>query len=141
MPYIYASLDNKQDNNQASVEEMEGIIANHSVSILIDPGSNLSYVAPQTVDKRKMKPIRHVKPWLVQLATGTKRKLAEVIPSYQFIMDGLPTQVIFNILPLGSYDLLIGMDCLSTYKTKLDCYHKKLECGNEDGRKMILQGI
>jgi hypothetical protein len=46
MPWIYASLDNKQADHQASVVEMEGMITNHLVSILIDPGSNLSYVAP-----------------------------------------------------------------------------------------------
>jgi hypothetical protein len=111
--------------------ELEGIIAKQLVSILIDLGPSLSYVAPQTVDKCKLQPIRHVKPWLVQLATGNKRKVSEVIPSCQLIMGGLPTQVALDILPLGSYDLLIGMDWLATYKTKLDCYHKNLECVNE----------
>jgi hypothetical protein len=56
-------------------------------------------------------------------------------------MDGLPTKTNLNILPLGSYDLLIGMDWLAAYKTKLDCYHKTLECINEEGRKITLQGI
>jgi hypothetical protein len=46
MPQIYAALDNNQANHQDSVVELEGMIANHIVSILIDPGSNLSYVAP-----------------------------------------------------------------------------------------------
>jgi hypothetical protein len=75
MPRIYESLDNNQANHQALVVEMEGMIANHPISILIDPGSNLSYVAPQTTNKCKLQPIRHVKPWLVQQATGTKRKV------------------------------------------------------------------
>jgi hypothetical protein len=60
MPKIYAYLDNNQANHQASVVELEGTIANHLVSILIDIGSNLSYVAPHTVDKCKLQPIRHV---------------------------------------------------------------------------------
>jgi hypothetical protein len=110
MPHIYATLDNKQVNHQASVMEMEGMITNHLVSILIDPGSNLSYVAPQTVDKCKLKSVRHVNPWLIQLGTGTKIKVAEVILACQFIMDGFPTQTTLNILPLGSYDLLVGME-------------------------------
>jgi hypothetical protein len=138
MPRIYASLDNNQADHQASVVEMEGMIANRLVSILIDLGSNLSYVAPQTVDKCKLQPVKHVNPWLVHLAIGTKRKVAEVIPSCQFIMDGLPTQATLNILSLGSYDLLIGMDWLATYKTKFDFYHKTLECENEEGRKITL---
>jgi hypothetical protein len=76
MPQIYAALDNKQADQQASVVEMEGMIANRLVSILIDHRSNLSYVAPRTVDKCKLQPVRDVNPWLVQLATGTKRKVA-----------------------------------------------------------------
>ena len=51
---IYVALDNKQDDQQASVVEMEGMIINHLVSILIDPGSNLSYIAPRVVDKCKL---------------------------------------------------------------------------------------
>jgi hypothetical protein len=56
-------------------------------------------------------------------------------------MGGFPTQATLNILPLGSYDLLIGMDWLVAYKIKLDCYHKTLECVNEERRKTTLQGI
>jgi hypothetical protein len=72
--------------------------------------------------------VRHAKPWLVQLDVGTKRKVAKVIPTCQFIMDGFPTQEIVNIFPLGSYDLLIGTNWLASYKNKLDYYHKTLEC-------------
>jgi hypothetical protein len=56
-------------------------------------------------------------------------------------MGEFPTQVTLNILPLGSYDLLIGMDWLATYKARLDCYHKTLECVSEEGRRITLQGI
>jgi hypothetical protein len=81
VPQIYVALDNKQADHQASVVDMEGMITNHIVSILIDPGSNLSYITPH----------KHAKPWLVQLATGTKRKVAEVIPACQFTMGEFPT--------------------------------------------------
>ena len=51
---IYAALDNKQVDHQALVVEMEGMITNHLVSILIDPGSNLCYIAPKAIDKCKL---------------------------------------------------------------------------------------
>jgi hypothetical protein len=141
VPQIYAALDNSQDDHQASVVEIKGMITNYLVSILIDPGSNLSYISPKAVDKCKSHPHKHAKPWLVQLATGTKRKVVEVIPSCQFTMGEFPTQETLNILPLGLYDLLIGMDWLATYKARLDCYHKTLECVSEEGRRITLQGI
>jgi hypothetical protein len=61
MPQIYAALDNRQDDHKDSVVEMEGMIANHLVSILIDPRSNLSYVSPQTVEKCKLQQLKNVK--------------------------------------------------------------------------------
>ena len=54
MPQIYATLDNNQADHQASVVELEGMIANHPISILIDPGSNLSYVPYIKDEKVKM---------------------------------------------------------------------------------------
>jgi len=59
MPRIYAAMDNKQADHQDSVVEMEGMIASHLVFILIDLGSNLSYVAPQAVDKYKLQQHKH----------------------------------------------------------------------------------
>jgi hypothetical protein len=53
---------------------------------------------------------KHTKMWLVQLATGTKRKVVEVVESCSFWMDGFRIQVVLNILPLGSYDMMSGMD-------------------------------
>jgi hypothetical protein len=141
MPRIYAIVDGKKFDHQYSVVEMEGMITSHLVSILIDPGSNLSYVATQAVGKCKIQPHKHSKPWLVQLATGTKIKVEDVIPSFQFAMDGFSTQDNLNMIPVGSYDLLFSMEWLVAYKTKLYCYHKSLECVNEEGRKITLQGI
>jgi hypothetical protein len=69
VPQIYVALDNRQADHQSSAVEMEGMITNYLVSILIDLGSNLSYVAPRTIEKCKLEPIKHAKSWLVQLAT------------------------------------------------------------------------
>jgi hypothetical protein len=117
------------------------MIFNHLVSILIDPSSNLSYIAPKAVDKCKLQQRKQTKPWLVQLAIGTRRKVVEVIPAYQFMMGEFPTQATLNVLPLGSYDMLIGMDWLATHKSKLECYHKTLECVSKEGKRITLQGI
>jgi hypothetical protein len=141
VPQIYAAMDNNQDDHQASVVEIEGMISNHLVSVLIDLGSNLSYVAPEAVDKCKIQPQKHTKPWLVQLATGSKRRIAKVIPAYQLMLGEFPTQTTLNLLPLGSYDLLIGMEWIATHKARLDCYHKTLECVSKEGKKIKLQGI
>jgi hypothetical protein len=53
-PQMYTTLDNRKVDHQGLVVDMEGMISNHLVSILIDPSSNWSYVAPQIVGKCKL---------------------------------------------------------------------------------------
>ena len=90
--------------------EVVGSIADQYVSILIDLGSTRSYITPIVVDICDFKKLKHRKLWLVQLANGTKRKVSEVVEKCPLVMNGLVTCVDLNILPLNSYDFLIGMD-------------------------------
>ena len=59
--------------------EIEGNILNTSISILIDPGAYWSYVSPKIVNECKIGKVKHEKPWLVYLATGTKQKVSEIV--------------------------------------------------------------
>jgi hypothetical protein len=81
------------------------------------------------------------KPWLVQLATGEKRKINEMVKACQMEMNGMCTKVDLNITPLGSYDFLIGMDWLDQHHVVLDCYNKEFTCLDEEGNLRIIQGI
>ena len=56
-------------------------------------------------------------------------------------MNGLITCVDLNVLPLGSYDVLIGMDWLEAHRVKLDCYNKTFECMDEEGNPIVVKGI
>jgi len=52
---------------------MNGNLCDQVISILIDLGSNCSYVSPNLVDKCGLSKELHAESWLVQLATGTKK--------------------------------------------------------------------
>ena len=121
VPRIYATLEDRQADHQSTVVEIEGKIVDHSVSILIDPGSTHSYITPGIVEVCAFKKLKHSKSWLVQLASGTKRKYSEVEEKFPLVLDGLVTYADLNVLPLGSYDILIRMDWLELNKVKLDC--------------------
>ena len=85
--------------------------------------------------------LNHRKSWLVQLATGTKRKVSEVVEKCPLEMDGLFTYVDLNVLPLGSYVILIGMDWLEAHRVNLDCYRNTFECVDEEGNPRVVRGI
>ena len=46
-----------------------------------------------------------------------------------------------NFIPLGSYDVLIGMDCLEAHRVNIDCYNKTFECLDEEGNLRVVKGF
>jgi hypothetical protein len=56
-------------------------------------------------------------------------------------MNGLRTKAYLNIIPLGSYDFLIGMDWLDKNHVVLDCYNKAFTFLDEEGNLKLVQGI
>ena len=56
-------------------------------------------------------------------------------------MNGFPTKVNLNILPLGSYDVLIGMDWQEQNHVMLDFLHKSMLCTDRQGNQVKVQGI
>jgi hypothetical protein len=107
---IYAALDNKQVENQSSMIEVEGKIDNDPLKILIESGASHSYINANIVEIFHLQRSKHKKSWLVLLATGVKRNINELVKDCLINMNGLSTKVDVNIIPLGSYDCLIGMD-------------------------------
>jgi hypothetical protein len=64
MPRIYATLDNRHEYYQSHMIEVEGNIDNHPIAILIDSGSNLSYIDPKIIEIFKLKKCKNEKSWL-----------------------------------------------------------------------------
>ena len=121
--------------------EIAGNIFNTSISILIYLGSFQSYASPKIVYECKLGKVKHDKPWLVQLAIGTKRNVLEIVKECEVNLNGFPTKVNLNILRLGSYDVLISMDWLEQHHVMLNCLHNSILCRDSQGNQTNIQGI
>ena len=141
MPRINATLDNRQADYQTSMVEVEGKLNQIPISILIDTGASLSYISPNLVEKWKLSVENFAKSWLVQLATGAKRKVISFVKDCAVNMDQFETYVKLNVLPLGYYDMLIGMDWLEQHRVVLNCFDKTFTCVNNDGETVNVRGI
>jgi hypothetical protein len=141
MPRVYTTMDNKQAEFQSHMIEVEGMINNHAFTILIDSGVSHSYMDPRVVESLHLLRRKNEKSWLVQLVTRTKRKFIELVKSCSVDMNGLSTKVELNVLPLGSYDCLIGMDWLDQHHAILDYRNKAFTCLDEKENRKTIQGI
>jgi hypothetical protein len=56
-------------------------------------------------------------------------------------MNKLRTQIDLNVIPLGSYDVLIGMDWMENFKVVLDCYNKSFTSVDERSNIINIKGV
>eukprot|EP00253_Pinus_taeda_P017334 PITA_17334 len=141
IPRINAALEDRQAEYQPTMVEFEGKISNLTISVLIDPGATLSYVSPKVVERCNLQSVKFKNPWLVQLATGAKRRVTAKINDCPFIIADQPVTADLNTLPLGSYDILIGMDWLEKHWSLVDCKTKVIYYRDKQGNRKEMQGI
>jgi hypothetical protein len=121
--------------------EVEGIIYNQTIAILIDSGAIHSYIDPTMVERFHFLRRKHGKSCLVQLATGAKRKVNDMVKSCPMDMNGLNIRADLKIFPLGSYEFLIGMDWLDQHHAILDCHNKEFTYLDGKGNLSTVHGI
>ena len=56
-------------------------------------------------------------------------------------MNQFETSVKLNVLPLGSYDMLIGMDWLEKHRLVMNCFNNTFTCVNNEGETVTVIGI
>ena len=111
--------------------QIEGMIKNKPISILIYPSASLSYVSTSIAESCNFHLKKLKKYQLLQLDTRTKRKVVRYVEYCEMFMSQFKTQVKLNVLPIGSYDVLIGMDWLKKHRVVLNFFEKTFTCLNE----------
>lgn len=76
----------------------------------------------------------------MKLDTGTKKRVHHWVRTCAFELNGMPISVHLNVLLLGSYNMILGMDWLYLHRTKVDFYDKTIECLDDNGEHKMLQG-
>jgi hypothetical protein len=71
---------------------------------------------------------------LVQIATRTKRRIHDMVRSFSISLNGMNTSMDLNIISLGSYDILIGMNWLDKHHVVLDFHNKTFTCLDGNGK-------
>ena len=64
-----------------------------------------------------------------------------MVRSCSISLNGVNNSMDLNIIPMGSYDILIGMDQLEMHHVVLDFHNKTFTCLDEEGKQSIVRGI
>ena len=72
------------------------------------------------------------------LDIGTKKRVHHRVRCCAFELKGMPTPTHLNVIPFGSYSMILGMDWIYLHRMNVYCYDKAIEYLDDNGEKRIL---
>ena len=78
---VFAAVDNRQAEHQATVIESAGIIQGSLVSVLFDSGATDSFISPFCVERCGLVAVSQEVSWEVELASGARVSVSSMVRS------------------------------------------------------------
>ena len=138
---IYAAVNNCQAEHQSTVVELSGTLNHINVKILFDSGATDSFISPSALEKSGLVAYEHDDFKQVEMASGEKQAVGPSVDNCIVDLGVCNTKLKVYITALGAYDLIIGMDWLTSHRALVDCFAKKVLCVDDEGRPIEIQGV
>lgn len=139
--WVFAAVDNHQAEHQGTVVETSGALNGTSISILFDFRASNSFISPSVVEHGRLVVARQGIKWQFELASRENVAVESLVQGCNLQIGSLTTTVDLRILPLGSYDVVLGMDWLNAHCAIIDCRHKVVRCVDDVGNQVEIVGI
>ncbi|XP_019257726.1 PREDICTED: uncharacterized protein LOC109235937 [Nicotiana attenuata] len=123
-PRLFATLD--RQSAEASAEVITGIllVCSHNAYAIMDPGSTFSYVTPYFAINLGLEPEQLSEPFLVSTPVDDLMKVTRVYRGCIVSVQGRNTEADLIELEMVDFDVIMGMDWLSSCYAMLDCRDK-----------------
>jgi hypothetical protein len=119
---------------------LHGTVNQHNMLILIDSGSSSTFICDKLVAIRQLQ-VTSVKAVQVTVADGGKINSDKMIVGFSWWTQGHQFTSQARVLPLGCYDMILGMDWLEKHSPMwVDWKRKKMRFFYQD-RRITLTGV
>lgn len=119
---------------------VHGLIGKHNILVLIDLGANCSFVDAALVQELQI-PTQPMPSASYVIAGGDTLTSSTVAPKLTWWTQGHTFVQDMKVLPLGSYDLIVGADWLEEHSPMWVHWHKKWMKFTHEGRRITLRGV
>jgi hypothetical protein len=137
---IHAVVNNRQAEHQSTVLETSGIVADQTLSILIDPGATKSFIFGAALKRIKVKAVEQNEFRFVEMASRAKQKVCGKVMGCILKLGEFVTRANLYVTTLGSYDIVIDMDWLESHDAILDWKMKRLSLVDDEGQRCLIVG-
>ena len=95
---------------------------------MFDSGATDSFISPSLVAKCKLEAAKQDLGWQVEQASSTRVSTYFIVQKCKLSLGGFVTSVDLQVRPLGSYDVVLGMDWLGSHRASIEYRKKTIMC-------------
>ncbi|GAV74377.1 zf-CCHC domain-containing protein/RVP_2 domain-containing protein [Cephalotus follicularis] len=111
-----------------------------SARVLMDSGASHSFIASRFASCLDVS--HDFMPYVLDVSTPTGGSMCTdlVYRDCEISMAGATVYADFIVLPIHDFDVILGMDWLSAYRARMDCYNKTVDFCLPDGTTIQFKG-
>ena len=91
-----------------------------------------------TLLNKKLEPLEQ--PYKVELADGKDETILSILKGCQLYISNTPVPIDLLPMKLGEFDVIVGMDWLSSHKARILCDKKQIVIAGPDRKPIVIQG-
>ncbi|CAN6292538.1 unnamed protein product [Urochloa humidicola] len=119
---------------------LNGLIDKQEVLMLIDSGSGGNFISQSMVDALKL-PTQQIEPVQVTVANGAKFSCSAKVVNLSWWTQGHTFTADFRVIPLGCYDMILGMEWLEDHSPMWVHWKRKRLRFSYQGARITLRGV
>ena len=108
--------------------------------MLFDFSASHSFIAASVVIELGLEVEALEEPLYVSSPLGIRVRIWMICSGYELEITGTLLTVDLRIIDMLEFDVILGMDWLTTYRVVIDCERKRVTAYTQDGTQVVFQG-
>ena len=108
--------------------------------MLFDSGASHSFIAASVVIELGLEVEILEEPFYVSSPLGIRARIGMICRGCELEISGTLFTVDLRIMDMSEFDVILGMDWLTTYRVVIDCERRRVTSYTHDGTRVVFQG-
>ena len=108
--------------------------------ILFDSSASHSFVAASSADVLSLEVETLEEPFHVSSPLGTRVRIDQIYRDCELEISGILLTVDLRVMDISDFDVILGMDLLTTHRVVIDCDSRRITAYTRDGIRVTFQG-
>ena len=136
---VYAITPPAESSDQPVIQGMF-FLSRLWARVLFDFGASHSFIVASVVIKLGLEVEALEEPLYVSFPLWIRARIGMICRGCELEISGILLTVDLRVMDMSEFDVILGMDWLTTYRVVIDCERRRVTAYTQDGTRVVFQG-